>query len=475
MKLDLRRRGASLNEWIWGQDLEHLSRPRRAFVFIGRLIYLLVRELSSGSVSLWAMSLVYTTLLSLVPLLAVSFSLLTAFGVHNELEPFLHEIFAPLGPGAEQVVDNIVEFIDNTRVGVLGAVGVVTLIYLVVSLVQKTEEAFNYIWQIQSLRRIPQRVADYLSVIVIGPVLIVSAIGLYGTIMATDLMERLAEIEPFGTFLWLIGALLPHLLIAGAFALVYLLIPNTKVRVGAAAAGGFFAGMAWQATGWIFAIFIATSARYEAIYSGFAIVILLMFWLYVSWLVLLLGAQVAFYVQYPRLITRMREPNLVLSARVKERLALSAMYLITEHYYRGGDGWRMEALANRLGLPVEPVRETVRLLEAKGLIVESADDPPAYYPRRDPESVQVREFLESIRAAGEESMPQGSGLASTPQVDTLLGRVEAAKSQALGEQTFKGLVLAGGQDNPGSGAPHGQTEGARMKSAEESRRMRHND
>ena len=125
----------------------------------------------------------------------------------------------------------------------------------------------------------------------------------------------------FGSLLELASKLAPYLLVWIAFTFVYLFVPNTRVRVGSAAVGAFFAALAWQTTGWGFAAFIASSARFPAIYSSFAILILLLIWLYLSWFILLLGSQVAFYIQNPRYVT-MKPVRLVLSNRMKERLAL---------------------------------------------------------------------------------------------------------------------------------------------------------
>ncbi|MDH3871262.1 MAG: YihY/virulence factor BrkB family protein, partial [Gammaproteobacteria bacterium] len=152
MKQKLKELVAWLSAYVWGDDLRHLGGLRKVLVFILRVLHMLFRELLGGQLNLRAMSLVYTTLLSLVPLLAVSFSVLKGFGVHTKIEPLLYNFMTPLGPKGIEVADRIISFVENVQVGVLGSVGFALLIYTVVALLQKIEAAFNFVWQIDHLR-----------------------------------------------------------------------------------------------------------------------------------------------------------------------------------------------------------------------------------------------------------------------------------------------------------------------------------
>ena len=188
-----------LRDFVWEDDLRELNVLQRAVVFVLRVLHMLLKELLGGQLNLRAMSLVYTTLLSIVPLLAVSFSVLKGFGVHNKIEPVLYNFLAPLGPNGAEITSRIIGFVENVKVGVLGSVGVVLLIYTVIALLQKIEEAFNFVWQVENLRSLSQRFSNYLSVILIGPVLVFSAVGLTASILNTGLAQQLFSIEPFGT------------------------------------------------------------------------------------------------------------------------------------------------------------------------------------------------------------------------------------------------------------------------------------
>jgi membrane protein len=385
---------------LWGADVSSLSRAKIFIIKTLRLFYVAAREFFEGQVNLRAMSLVYTTLLGLVPLLAVSFSVLKAFGVHNQLEPFMLNFLAPLGPKSAEITQRVIGFVENMKVGVLGSLGLAFLVYTVISLIQKIEAAFNYIWKIRRPRSFARRFSDYMSVILVGPVLIFSAIGLTASVMSTEVVQRIIAMEPFGTAVYVAGKVIPYVFVCAALTFVYIFVPSVKVRFRSALVGGIFAGVLWQTAGWGFASFIVKSTKYAAIYSGFAILIMFMIWLYISWLILLVGAQVSFYHQYPQFLFLKKE-ELLLSSRLKERLALLIMFLIGSSHYRKSPPCTLNTLVDRLGLPVEPVQDVLTVLQTRGLVTESSDEPPSYLPARDIETITLREILGFIRSAEE--------------------------------------------------------------------------
>ena len=142
---------AKLEKVLW-EDSESVPRWRRALLGPARILYAVVRDLAEGQINLRAMSLVYTTLLSLVPLLAITFSVLKGFGVQNQVEPLLLRAFEPLGEQGAEIAERIIGFVNNMQVGVLGSVGLGLLIFTVISLMQKIEESFNFIWHVSQLR-----------------------------------------------------------------------------------------------------------------------------------------------------------------------------------------------------------------------------------------------------------------------------------------------------------------------------------
>ncbi|MGB7930755.1 MAG: YihY/virulence factor BrkB family protein [Gammaproteobacteria bacterium] len=438
MKLAIKQAYSWFTRLVWEHDLRQLSIPRKVVVFIARVLHMLVRELLGGQLNLRAMSLVYTTLLSLVPLLAVSFSVLKELGVHNQIEPMLYNFLKPLGPEGAGLAEKIVSFVDNVEVGVLGSVGVVLLIYTVIALMQKIESAFNFVWQVEHLRPIVRRISSYLSVVLIGPVMLFIA-----TVLSSDIARHLVAIKPFAAVLLSAGEWIPYLLVCLTFAFVYILIPNTRVQVRAALVGGVIAGIVWKFTGWGFSVFIASSSKYAAIYSSFAIFILLLIWLYMNWLILLVGSQIAFFVQYPKFMTLNRE-QLVLSNRLRERLAIQIMYLVACDYYHDRSPWSLEALVEKLDLPRESVQRVVSILVEYGYLAEVAGEVlPVYLPEHAIENMRLADMLADVRRAGENRFLNSQQLKPIRIADRVLLECEAVCRETTGDRTIKDLVLAG--------------------------------
>jgi membrane protein len=428
-----------LNE-LWRADVESLSWPQRYSYKLLRLLFVLIREFANGQLNLRAMSLVYTTLLSMVPLLAVSFSVLKAFGVHNQIEPLLLNLVQPLGEKGSEIVVNVLGFVENMKVGVLGSVGLALLLYTVVSLLQKVESSFNYVWHAKSSRSLSRRFSDYLSVIMVGPVLVFSAIGMTASMMNSVVVQRIVSIEPFGSLMVLLSNLMPFLLVILAFSFVYMFVPNTKVKFSSALLGAAVGGTLWQTSGLLFAEFAASSTKYAAIYSGFAILILFMFWLYLSWLILLLGSQVAYYYQYPEQI-RLSNQRLPLSGRFREQMGLLVMYWIAHRFVHDGKPLSIEELSQLLQMPGDRIGESLQQLQDCGLLLESGNEPPEYLLAHDPAGLNIADLLLKIRQPDEEQALMESRVVPVKAVDALTEEIEQGVREHLKELTLRELVL----------------------------------
>jgi membrane protein len=430
-----------LSKELWEKDLSALGTFRALQIKLLRIAHVVIKGFTEEQLALRAMGLVYTTLLSLVPLLAVSFSVLKAFGVHTQLVIFLYYFLEPLGPKGVDISLKIIEFVENVNGGVLGSIGLSMLVYTVLSTVQKIESALNYIWHIKGTRDFSQRFTNYMSVLLVGPILVFSALGITATFMSSTMMKRLLSIEILGALFYLIARLVPYVLISIAFTLIYVFLPNLKVRFKSALVGGVTAAILWQTTGWIFTSFIASSAQYSAIYSGFATLVLFLIWLYWSFLILLVGAKVSYVAQHPRSSIISGKP-LTSSTFGKERLAMLIMFLIGNSFYYNDRRWKLDSLTERLGLPSEVVHDTVHALEAKGLILPSGDTPPVYLPASDLENISLKEVLDSVRGSGEGiDLLSGKAL-SIPEVDRIMGTIEDAITGSLHQETIKSIILS---------------------------------
>ncbi|MFQ5699782.1 MAG: YihY/virulence factor BrkB family protein [Myxococcota bacterium] len=435
---------SALRGAIWDADLASLPAWKSGLVRMLRVAHAVGNDLREGQLTLRAMSLVYTTLLSLVPLLAVSFSVLKGFGVHNQIEPMLLRFLAPLGEKGVEITANIVGFVDRMKVGVLGALGVGMLFYTVVSLIQKIESAFNYTWHTRATRSLGQRFSNYLSVIMVGPILVFAALGITATVSSNAFVQRIATIEGVRWLVEGVAQLVPYVLVIAAFTFVYLFVPNTRVRLVPAFVGAVIAGIGWETAGYGFAGFVASSQKYTAIYSGFAILLLFMIWLYLSWIILLAGASIAFYVQHPEHLLAHRR-DLSLSGRLREKLALLVMSRVAREHLEGRPASSADALGRWLGLPLDVVDRVLGVLQGGGLLAETADG--GYLPGRSVHNLPVREVLRVVRQSDESAGLELSHLPREEGVEQVFARIEEALDDSLDALTVAEL----GQASPESG------------------------
>ena len=413
-----------------------------------RAVYAVVRDLAKGQLSLRSTSLSFTTLLSLVPMLALSFSILKGFGVHNFLEPVLQDFLAPMGEGAEEVSGNILSFVENMNVAVLGSAGLMVLIFTVVSLVRKVENSFNYIWGVKQGRGFIDSLRDYLSIILVGPMMAVSAAGIATTLQQSDLVLRLQDMHPLGSVLVDVLRMMPKLIVFAIFTFLYAFIPNIRVQWYAAAMGALVAAILWLVAGWAFTSFVASSAKYTAIYSSFAVLILLMIWLNLNWLFVLMGANIAYYVQNPDQLLLARG-EMRPSARIRERVAMQTMIYIAMDYEQGEVCWSGDRLRRAMQIPREVVNMVLRDLAAAGLVVETLGKrPPCYLPGRACDHIQLEDILRAVNAAGHQF---GGEHAWADAVRGVFSEIDQSTRQSLGGRTLADLVRAQVANTQGPG------------------------
>ena len=429
------------NNVLWETELEKLLEWQRLIIKLLRIFQAVIRDLSDGLPTLRAMSLVYTTLLSIVPLLAVAFSVLKGFGLHNQIEPLLIQMLSPLGDKGINIAHQIVEFVDDIDVGLLGVMGIIFLFYTVITLIHKIERAFNHTWHITEYRGLAQRISDYLSVIMVGPILIFTALAITAAITSSSLISTLSDIEPFGFIFKTTASLLPYVLVIVAFCVIYLLVPNTQVKWGSAFTGAFIGGVLWESTGWLFATFIANSSNYTVVYSGFAIMVIFMIWLYLSWLILLIGASIAYYHQHPEKIPA--DQNLSdLSNHMKEKIALLSMYHIGKNFHENKIAWTSSDLSDVLNISSESLTDVLHALECDKLITRHQGREVSYLPAQSLENIFVFRILESIRHHNKINCIDNDLIHSEKSVDDLMKTVDSSIKNKVQQLSLRELITS---------------------------------
>ncbi|MBF0470444.1 MAG: YihY family inner membrane protein [Gammaproteobacteria bacterium] len=400
--------------------------------------------LSNNQLTLRATSLVYTTLMALVPLIAVSFSMLKGLGAHNHIEPMLQSLFSPLGPAADELVGHLVTFVNNMRLGVLGSVGTAVLIYTIIALTHKIESAFNYIWMVERPRTLGRRFSDYLSIILVGPVLIISALGITASISKESVVQSLIAVEPLGSLLLFLGKMMPYLMVIGVFTFINSFVPNTKVRFKAALVGGIVAGTIWQTFGILFTWFVANAATQTAIYSSFAILFFFMIWVYLGWLILLFSAQVSFYFQYPEKLLPQQQLE-ELSHQQRREYSLQLLLLVLDHYYHHNRALTVEEISHHCTLPLNLQQQILQELCQLEILTLGGDHQQRVIPLRDPQQILVSELLQQLAAfVPATATPRLTLTSSTNRYRTLATTIATREERAIatlfGDQSLYALL-----------------------------------
>jgi membrane protein len=422
---------------LWPRGYRSAAEPP-VWLVVARFTYALARDFLHGDLTLRAMSLVYTTMLAAVPLLAFAFAVLKGLGVHRDLEPLLQGFLAPLGTRAGELSDQIIGFVDNVSGSLLGTIGIALLLFSLLTMAQKVESSFNFVWRVDRPRSFARRFGEYLAFLLVGPLVMSVAIGSTATLASTTAMTQLREIGFIGRLFDALSWATPYILIIVSFTFLYIFVPNTRVRFKPALIGGVFAGVLWAGGGSLFTSFIVSMSRYEAIYAGFAIVIVAMYWLYLSWLILLLGAQLAFYVQDPEYLP-LGQRALSASNATRERLALSVMLLVGRDFEKPGHGWRIESLASRLRVPRHLLDPIVTALTTGGLLTRTSEN--RLIPARDLPLIPIVDILAAVRSAERDAHHETDD-EWNPTVAGLSEEIERAIEKTLRDRTLADLVDA---------------------------------
>ena len=397
----------------------------------------IIRDWLAGDIYVRAMSLAYTTLLSLVPLMVFSFSILKGLGARGDLHYILHQFFRPLGNAANQLTESVLQFVTNMRGDVLGSIGLAFLVYTVIATIQKVEASFNFVWRVERPRSFARRFTEYLSVMILGPILLAVAVGLLASAQHSPFAQWLDAIAPLAWVMASLGQMVPYVIVAAVFTFMYAFIPNTQVQLRAALIGGVTAGIIWALVGQAFTTFILYSSQMMAVYTGFAIVLTTLIWVYLSWLILLIGAQLAFYVQFPQYLRHGQEP-VELTGSAREQAGLSVMYLIGRDYGAGGTYWTCNALAAELDIPSTALSPVLACLERGGLIVATENE--QFLPARDLGQIRLISVIDAVRTRHSGRLM--IDVRPVPSAVSVMSELETAIDDKLGQRSLKDLIAS---------------------------------
>jgi len=424
---------------IWRIRIDSLTLSKALFIKPLRVVILAVRGFEEDKCSLKASALTFYTLLSIVPVVAMAFGIAKGFGFEAKLQQQLMEKLQ----GQEEVLRRIIEFahklLEDTKGGLVAGVGIVVLFWTVIKLLGNIEGSFNDIWGIQKSRSIARKFSDYLSAMLLCPLLFIIAgslnVAISGKVaIATRHIEVLRTVGPF------IHAglkLLPYVFVWILFTFVYVFMPNTKVRITSGIVGGIVAGTVFQLVQWAYIAFQVGIAKSNAIYGGFAALPLFLIWLQTSWLIVFFGAEISFAHQHAR--SYEFEPDcLQASYSFKELLALRITHLLIQNFQEGRPAMTTDDIESRIETPVRLVQQVLDNLVASGIISEitgTDDKTIAYQPAKNIDLLTIGYVTEALKQHGSDNLP----LAPSPEFDAITNQMQSLKKEL--EQSSHNILL----------------------------------
>jgi len=429
-----------LTEDIWKFDFRKLSPITAFFLQQARIVLLVLKKFSFDRMPVRASGLVYATLMSIVPLLAVVFSLLKGFGYHNELQPFLEQLLQPLGEQAvEMIVPTIIGFVENASVAALGAVGFLIFLLSSISIVNTMERSFNDIWVIQKSRSLKRKFTDYLSILILGPVLALIVLAVTASLQNYTLVRTIGDNPLVQIFA---NGVTPFITSWIVFTFLFLFIPNTKVRFLSALYGALIAGTLWQLMNFFFTEFIVysyQSGTKAALYASFAVIPLFLIWLFFSWLVVLLGTAITYVHQNLKNIPWEAHTK-PLSWNLQEAVALKLMLYISQKFFRDEKAPSKSELATYVRAPQRRVENILFILADLELMNIVGRGERRYAPAHCLESMSLRDILQKFRSYGVAYQVDDSDEAIDGIVAEVLNRNEKFLKDTWQDVTLRDLL-----------------------------------
>lgn len=423
---------------IWRIRLKNLPRKKSFFIKQLRILLLSTRGFAEDKCQLRASALTFYSLISIVPVAAMSFGIAKGFGFEKLLEKRLLEQFA----GQEEIIVKIIVFahslLANTKGGLLVGVGVIVLFWAVIKVFGNIEDSFNNIWGIKKARPLGRKFSDYLSLMLLCPILIIAASSatVFITTQVTLITERVALLGIFSTFIFSVLRFLPYCLIWILFTFLYIFIPNTKVHFSSGILSGIIAGTIYQIIQWSYITFQVGAAKYNAIYGSFAALPLFLIWLQLSWLIVLFGAELSF--AHQNIDTFEFEPDsLRISDYFKKLLSLQTCHLLVRNFAEGRGPLTATEISKRLDIPIRLVHKILYELVACGIVSDTRTEEYeelTYQPARDINTLTIKFVVESLEDRGIDNIPvaQTAGLKVISEIlQTFREEIERSRMNRL--------------------------------------------
>lgn len=380
-----------------------------------RIFILAIHKFLKDNCALRASALTYYTLLSIVPVFAMAFGIAKGFGLQEIIEKRVLEM-AEQANWPEEIVLRILAFsgsmLENAKGGIIAGAGFILLCWTVVNILGRVEESFNHIWEIRKSRTLVRKFSDYIAIVVFSPVLLIisSSVAVIVTSKIGAILQGIKFLGILGPAIFFALRLLPYVSISVMLTLNYIVIPNTRVPLRSAVVAGIITGVLYQIVQVIYIKFQIGVVHYGAIYGSFAVLPLFVAWVQVSWMIVLLGAEVAVAHESHETYGFGLDFT-TLSRTSRTRLALTIFYLIVKRFSAGEAAMGPRQIARTLEIPLRLVRRILNELSSAGLVVETTktvNHEAAYQPGRTVENMTIWAALEAYEQFGTTLAPDAS-------------------------------------------------------------------
>ncbi|HUX95522.1 MAG TPA: YihY/virulence factor BrkB family protein [Bacteroidales bacterium] len=397
-----------INEMIWHSPLNEISMGKTFLIKQLRIVMIAARGFSADKVQLRASALTYYSLLSVIPVVAIAFAIAKGFGLDQNLESLVTKEFASHQEVLNWLLQSARSALDETRGGYLAGVGMVILFWSVMSLLNHIESSFNHIWQIRSARPWYRKFTDYLTIMLIAPVFIIlsSSITVFISTYLTEFMTKAPILDFFKPLVSFTFKFAPYFLTWFVMTVLFMIMPNTKVRFVPALISGIISGTAVQILQWVYIDLQFGITKLSAIYGSFAAIPLFILWLQYTWLIVLLGAELSFANQNISNY-EFESESLDISHYQKRALVLMILHIIINKFEVGEPPVSAENIAIQLKLPVRLVSDILQDLHDVTLVSvvhENQKKERLYQPALDINKLSVSYVFSRIDKHGNEQI-----------------------------------------------------------------------
>jgi membrane protein len=394
---------------IWELKKEELSKPKGLLLKPLRVLLFTIRGYIHDNCALRASALTFYSLLSIVPVVAMAFGIAKGFGLEQRLEHQLYQRFA----GQEEVLAKVIDFsrslLENTKGGLIAGIGVVLLFWSAIKVLSHIENTLNHIWKV-SARSFVRKFTDYLTIMIISPLLVIisSSVNVFISTQIMAITGKVSFLQAAGPAIVMLLKLLPFGLIWLLFFMIYMIMPNTQVRCSSAIIAGIIAGTIYQLTQGVYINAQVLVSKNNAIYGSFAALPFFLIWLQLSWMIVLLGAQIAYAHEHVGHYSMATDYHRT-SADFQRRYALHILRLIILRFQNGESPLTSDQISKHLKTPLLLVEQLIGQLCQSGLIsaveMRNNNGAHAYQPARDIHTITIAAVLEALDKRGDKDLP----------------------------------------------------------------------